>query len=322
MAHPIPVVPYDPEVAGPLAQMVSLMPDEVTVEMLPMLRTASRYPATHPGLQDGTILAAEYSAVAADGHQIVLTSYRRADHQPGSPGVYWIHGGGLIAGDRFTGIDLALAWLDRWDLVVATVEYRLAPEFPYPTPFEDCYRGLEWFAGQADMLGFDPARLAVGGASAGGNLAAAVTLAARDRRGPAIAAQLLMSPMLDDRNVTVSSHQYTAKSSWSRSSNLLGWGCYLGEARGSADVPCYAAPARLTDFSGLPTTYLDGGTAEVFRDEIAAYAQGLWAAGTQAELHLWAGAIHGFSALAPAARVSRQATEAVGGWLRRALDLA
>jgi acetyl esterase/lipase len=317
MAQTVTPVPYDPEVLPALQALQALLPDVVTLEVITAMREGSSFPQSNPLLEDGTVVASEHTVTSEDGHEIVLTRYARADHQHGPGAVYWIHGGGLIVGDRFSGIDIPITWVAHWDLVVVTVEYRLAPEFRYPVPLEDCYRGLEWFAERAEEFGFDTERLVVAGGSAGGNLAAAVTLAARDRQGPAIMGQLLLCPMLDDRNETVSSWQYTGKTTWSRESNLIGWNSYLGEARGSADVPYLAAPARLTDFSGLPTTFLDAGSAEVFRDEIVAYATGLWAAGIQAELHIWAGGFHGFAGFAPQAAITQQSSAARDGWLQR-----
>jgi acetyl esterase/lipase len=204
-------------------------------------------------------------------------------------------------------------------MAVVSVEYRLAPETPHPGPVEDCYAGLAWTAAHAAELGIDPDRIIVGGASAGGGLSAAVALLARDRGGPALAGQLLMCPMLDDRNDTLSSLQMTGLGIWDHAANDLGWTALLGDAKGGPDVSPYAAPARATDLSGLPPAYIDVGSAETFRDEDVAYATRIWQAGGIAELHVWPGGFHGFTVMVPDAAISRAAVAAPGAWLRRLL---
>jgi acetyl esterase/lipase len=169
------------------------------------------------------------------------------------------------------------------------------------------------------MLGIDPDRILVVGGSAGGGLAAATSILARDRNGPSIRAQILLCPMLDDRNQSVSSHQYVGVGVWDRLNNEVGWTALLGEARGGPAVPPCAAPARLDDFSGLPEAFIDVGSAEVFRDEAVAYASRLWEAGVQAELHVWAGGFHGFTGSVPGAEISREALAAQRSWLKRVL---
>jgi acetyl esterase/lipase len=195
----------------------------------------------------------------------------------------------MIFPDRWVGLPKVLDWVTDLDAVLVSVEYRVAPEDPYPAPLDDCYAGLLWMAAQATELGYDPARLAIAGASAGGGLAAGVTLRARDSSGPALAAQVLIYPMLDDRNETTSSYQFDGFGPWNRASNDTGWDAYLGDRRRSAGVPGYAAPARATDLSGLPPTFIDVGSAEVFRDEDVAYASRIWADGGSCELHVWPG---------------------------------
>ena len=203
--------------------------------------------------------------------------------------------------------------------VVVSVEYRLAPEHPHPAPVEDCYAGLVWTAKNAAELGIDPDRLAVGGLSAGGGLAAGTVLLARDRGGPALAFQLLVCPMLDDRNVTPSSHEFAEAVVWNRAANLFGWTALLGDAAGTDEVSPYAAPARATDLSGLPPAYIDVGELEVFRDECVDYAQRLVQAGVSTEFHLYPGAFHGFDGMIPDAEISRRAAAERVVALRRAL---
>jgi acetyl esterase/lipase len=204
-------------------------------------------------------------------------------------------------------------------MVVVSTEYRLAPEHPHPAPVEDCFAALQWLAEQATQLGADPSRLVVAGASAGGGLAAAVALMARDRGGPALAAQVLIYPMLDDRAQTPSSTELDGEGIWDHTSNATGWGALLGDAAGGPDVSPYAAPARAESLAGLPTTYLDVATVETFRDEVVEYASRIWQEGGAAELHVWPGGFHGFEVAVPTARLSRAAKDARESWLRRTL---
>ena len=209
----------------------------------------------------------------------------------------------------------------RLTLAVVSVEYRLAPETPHPGPVEDCYAGLVWTAAHAAELGIDPARLIVGGGSAGGGLAAAVALLARDRGGPALAGQLLICPMLDDRNDTPSSRQMAGLGVWDRAANEVGWTALLGDARGG---PRRLAVRRAGP-GGRPVrpaaAFIDVGSAETFRDEDVAYATRIWQAGGAAELHVWPGGFHGFDGLAPQARISQEARAARVRWLHRLLDV-
>ncbi|WP_370591495.1 alpha/beta hydrolase fold domain-containing protein [Saccharopolyspora montiporae] len=204
--------------------------------------------------------------------------------------------------------------------MAVTVEYRLAPEFPDPYPVEDCYAGLQWTAEHAAELGIDADNLIIAGASAGGGLAAGTALLARDRNGPALAGQVLICPMLDDRDWTVSTAQYENVGLWGRESNRTGWDALLGDRRGTDEVSVYAAPARATDLSGLPPAFIDCGSAELFRDEDVAYATALWHSGVQAELHVWPGGYHGFDMLAPNSGIARAAIDARKGWVGRTLD--
>lgn len=201
------------------------------------------------------------------------------------------------------------------DAICISIEYRLAPEHAFPIAVEDCYAGLLWTSSHATELGIDSTRIMVGGISAGGLLAATIVLLCRDRKGPALHAQLLVCPASDDRLVTVSSHQYLDAADFIPRVTLEHmWKSSLGST-GSEIVP----PARTADVSGLPTTYLDVGSAESLRDETVAYASRLWAAGVQAELHVWAGGFHGFDIFVPEAKVAQAARAAKVDWVKRVL---
>ncbi|PZT77573.1 MULTISPECIES: alpha/beta hydrolase [unclassified Streptomyces] len=239
------------------------------------------------------------------------------------PALYNIHGGGMISGHRHQDTPRLVDLVDALGVVAVNVEYRLAPEHPDPAPVEDCYAGLRWMTEYADELGIDPGRVVVMGGSAGGGLAAGVALLARDRQGPRLAGQLLLCPMLDDTNSTVSSHQYTERGTWRRPMNILAWQALLGDDAGdpAAPVSPYAAPTRATDLSNLPPAFVEVGAAELFRDEDVNYASRIWAAGGHAELHVWQGAFHGFDVFAPDHEATRAALASRRSWLRRVLGL-
>jgi acetyl esterase/lipase len=310
---------FDPELAQALASL-GAAPSTIRPEMLPAIRRAM--PPTDPArvIGDQPVVYTDRTIPGPPGApSLTVSVIERPDRAPGGPAVYHIHGGGMILGDRWFGLGPALNWVTGLDAVLVTVEYRLAPEHPYPAPLDDCYAGLRWTAAASGELGYDPGRLVLAGASAGGGLAAGVALRARDQGGPALAAQVLSYPMLDDRNETVSSHQFDGFGRWDRGSNETGWAAYLGGRRSSGQVPPYAAPARAADLSGLPPTFIDAGSAEVFRDEDVAFASRIWAAGGDCELHVWPGGCHAFDLHAPGSRLAREMVAARAAWLRRKL---
>ncbi|MFI6981819.1 alpha/beta hydrolase [Embleya sp. NPDC050154] len=311
----------DPELRVLLSDMPLM--SELNPELLAQLR---QYPSTpvESLLADRWVDRREVTVPAKDGTAIPLSVFTPggADRTTAAPCVYWIHGGGMVMGDRFSQIDIPLEWLDEFGAVVVSVDYRLAPEATGTVPVDDCYQGLLWVAEHAEELGVDPARIIVAGASAGGGLAAGVTLLARDLGTPAIAAQILTCPMLDHRNTSTSSRQYSGGPGvWTRAMNDFGWRCVLGDLTDD-DVPAYVSPSLADDLSNLPTTYIDTGSAEVFRDEDTDYATRIWAAGGQAELHVWAGGFHGFDALYPQAHISATARRTRTDWLARLLHAA
>ncbi|MCU1529287.1 MAG: lipase [Frondihabitans sp.] len=309
--------PYDPELQAAL-ELMPAMP-AITTEMLPAARASLVAPPIESVIADRPITYTDYVVPGYDGGEIVVSVLKRADHtRADGAAVFFIHGGGMIVGDRWIGAEALVNWVEKYDVVAATVEYRLAPEFPDPVPVEDCYAGLTWFAEHSDALGFRSSRILITGGSAGGGLAAGVGLLARDRSGPHLAAQVLDCPMLDDRDETLSTRQFSGIGIWDREANVFGWSSLLGDRVATDAVSIYAAPARATDLGGLPPTFLDVGSAEVFRDETIAYAQKIWAAGGQAELHVWAGGFHGYEVVTTAA-VSRTTLETREAWVSRYL---
>jgi acetyl esterase/lipase len=240
------------------------------------------------------------------GTDVRVRVYRPNDQPRTLPALYWIHGGGYVMGDIEQDDRLMKQLVNRIGCVAVSVEYRLAPEHPFPAPVEDCYAGLQWLSRHAAELGVEPSRVAIGGASGGGGLAAGLALLARDRGEVPVAFQLLVYPMIDDRNVTPASYAITDPRIWNRESNRLGWKAYLGREGGGPDVSPYAAAARATDLTNLPPAYIPVGALDLFVDENIEYAQRLVQAGVPTELHVYPGAFHGFDLFAPSARVSKQ----------------
>jgi acetyl esterase/lipase len=314
------VVPFDPELGAALSAIGQQLPPSLTPEMIPLMRQGGALaPISDDQLRrDGRFVVEERAVPGADGDPDISLLICRPTTPAGALGcVYHTHGGGMILGDNRTGVLEMLDWAEQFNLVVVSVEYRLAPETPHPGPVEDCYAGLVWTAKNAAELGFDPSRLIIAGASAGGGLAAALALMARDRGGPALLGQMLIYPMIDDRNDTPSSAQMAGLGIWDRTSNATGWSALLGDAAGGPDVSPYAAPARATDLSNLPPAFIDVGSAETFRDEDVSYASRIWQAGGRAELHVWPGAFHGFDSMVPSAAISQEARDARVRWLNR-----
>lgn len=219
--------------------------------------------------------------------------YEPADRARPSGALVWIHGGGMIMGRP----EQANAWCSAiaadLGVLVVSVDYRLAPEHPFPAGLSDCYTALTWLRDQADDLGVDPARIAVGGDSAGGGLSASLCQLSRDRGGPAICFQLLNYPMLDDRTVLRADHAGRGAFIWTPESNRFGWTSYLGRTPSLDEAPPHAAPARTTDLAGLPPAWIGVGDLDLFYEEDLDYAERLEAAGVACDLHVEPGMYHG-----------------------------
>lgn len=320
-----PPPPFDPELAIALVDVHRHMaPDEWTADAIPALRArgAAVPPPSNDELScDGAFTVVDRVVPGPPGApEISLLICRPAKDGAAVPAIYLIHGGGMVSGHNRHKVPQFLDLGSDIGFAVVSVEYRLAPETPHPGPVDDCYAGLTWLAAHHDAVGIDPDRIVVAGASAGGGLAAGVALLTRDLGGPKLLGQMLMCPMIDDRNESLSAHQMAGLGLFDRSSSEAGWTALLGSARGGADVSPYAAASRATDLAGLAPAFVDVGSAETFRDEAVDYASRIWAAGGVAELHVWAGAFHGFDGVVPEARVSRDAWAARRAWLRRVLQ--
>lgn len=218
------------------------------------------------------------------------------------PAVLWIHGGGYVIGEAAQDDRICRELAERLGAVVASVDYRLAPEHPFPTPLDDCESALRWLAARPDV---DPTRVAVSGASAGGGLAAALAQRVRDRGEVALAFQSLVYPMLDDRTVLRTGIDERSFRLWDQRSNRFGWASYLGVEPGSDAIPPGSVPARCADLAGLAPAWIGIGTLDLFFEEDTAYAERLRTSGVPCELDVVDGAFHGFDSVLPKAGVSR-----------------
>jgi acetyl esterase/lipase len=307
---PAPVHLLDPEVAAAVAAFaMPVLSDEVVVA----LRGATAPP---PPLSD----VVERTDRMVPGDPPVRVRVHRAKDAEGAlPCVLSIHGGGYVFGSCEMDDPAFDRWCPTLGVVGVSVDYRLAPETPYPGPIEDCYAALRWTFAHAEELGIDPSRIGVRGVSAGGGLAAALALLVQQRGELQLAFQLLDCPMIDDRQVTASS-RLDGLPMWSHEANTYGWRSYLGALHGTDDVPCTAAPARATaeDLAGLPPAFVSVGAIDGFLDEDVDYALRLNHAGVPTELHVYPHGCHGYQA-APASAVARQSAADQEAWLRRVL---
>lgn len=285
----------DPELLAGL----ELYPEQtLSAESLPTLRrqdavTRAFAPAADPAL-------ARVATHRAGEIEVRVFTPLGDDEGVIHPALLHLHGGGYVLGSAF-GNDAAQAALAaELACVIASVEYRLAPEFPHPTPVEDAYAALKWLHDEAASLQVDRSRIAVGGESAGGGLAAALALLARDRGEVPLVFQHLIYPMLDDRTVTAELHPFAGEFRWTPAQNRFAWTALLGQEPGGADISPYAAAARAEDLSGLPPAFISVGALDLFIDEDIEYARRLIRAGVPTELHVFPGAFHGFDAVASA----------------------
>jgi acetyl esterase/lipase len=285
---------------APDLRLARFLPRGVTPDRrrLRLVRAATRLSTSRPGTR-----AAELPVAPG----VTVRLHRPATLSTPAPALLWVHGGGLVSGNARMDERFCARVRDELGVVVASVEYRLAPEHPFPAPLEDCWAALTWLAAQPEV---DPDRVAIGGASAGGNLAAALAIAARDRGGVHPVFQLLVYPMLDDRTTLRTDVDERLLRLWDQRSNRFGWGSYLGASVGTDAVSPLAAPARSTDLAGLAPAWVGVGTLDLFHDEDVAYAHRLREAGVDCALDVVPGAYHGFDAAEAWAPVARAFTDA------------
>jgi len=254
--------------------------------------------------------------------EILVKIYEPAERTGAKlPAMLWIHGGGYVMGHPDMDDVLCERFVQAAKCVVVSVDYRLAPEHPYPAAIDDCYAGLTWMTDEAELLGIDLDRIAIAGASGGGGLTAALALIARDKGGPALIFQMPLYPMIDDRNITASSHEITAdNATWNRTNNLSAWNMYLGDRNEDSEVSPHAVPARAESLAGLPPTYTCIGQLDLFRDETIEYVARLAQAGVDVEFHLYPGTFHSFEMIVPQAEVSKRASHSYVDAIARALN--
>lgn len=315
MASSFDMASVDPELRGPARFMRFLSaPDrsEADLRRRSWFGALARYRPAPRGLR-----TEERRIPRADGSSLRVRIYRaEAPGDPG-PGILWLHGGGYVLGAPEQDGASYLRLVGATGGVVVAPAYRLGPEAPYPAALDDAYTALRWLQAHAADLGVRPDQLAVAGNSAGGGLAAAVTLLARDRGEVAVAFQMPLYPMLDDRCSTPSARENAAPV-WDAVTNRNAWRVYLGPLAGADEVPAYAAPARASDLAGLPPTFTYVGDLEPFHDEVVAWADALRAAGVDVTCEVFPGCYHGFDVVAPKAAVSRRALLAQEAWFRMA----
>jgi acetyl esterase/lipase len=308
---------FDPEIAA----VVAHLPDLPINDPLAIRASLSEMIAQFPPPDTTGVHIEDRQIPGRAGDPAVSIRIYRPELRSAPAAVYNVHGGGFIAGDLETEHAFNVILARELGIVVVSVDYRLAPETPFPGGLEDVYSGLTWMTAHSDELGIDPERIAIQGTSAGGGLCAALALLARDRGGPRIAFQFLSVPELDDRLITASMTDFTDTPLWSRPRAILSWDCYLGTGRaGTDDVPIYAAPARATDLAGLPPAYVSVMHFDPLRDEGVAYALAMIAAGVSVELHLFPGTFHGSVLIQDATVSKREAAEKLTV-LRHALAL-
>ncbi|GLV23487.1 esterase [Sphingobium sp. TomMM35A] len=309
----------DPSLLAGLDFMPSF---ELTAESLPAIRAGmEQMSAAVPEPEGSGVEWREERIAALGGHELAVRIYRPSDAEGVLPAVVHIHGGGYVMGsvatNHLSNIELARSA----SALIVSVDYRLAPETVAPGAVEDCYVALQWLHDNAEQLGIDRTRIAVRGESAGGGLAAALALLARDRGGPVIAHQNLIYPMLDDRTCITRLPAHLGAFVWTPQANAFGWRSLLGQEPGSADISPYAAPARAEDLAGLPPAFICVGALDLFLVEDMDYARRLIEAGVAAELHVYPGAYHGFDVLPDAPPVLQMKRDAVAA-LRKALHPA
>jgi triacylglycerol lipase len=297
--------------------LIDLLPNnQFTREDLPAIRIESENRFAFIGAPP---IAPEVKVIAGEGGPLEVYWYDPAPGETGRPVLLHIHGGGMVIGSAKSMQQAPSGMAAALGIPVASVEYRLAPDHPFPAPQRDCYTALTWLAAHADELGVDAARIGITGESAGGGLAAATALMARDLGGPALAAQFLTYPMLDHRTGSGDcpyGNPITGEFVWTRLHNQFGWECLRGDYGADDAHKGWFSPALADDLSGLPPTWIGTGSLDLFLDEDLDYALRLVKAGVPVELHSYPGAIHAFNAIAEAPTAKAFTRDLLGAMAR------
>lgn len=297
--------------------LIDLLPDNAfTRETLPAIRAESENRFAFVGAPP---IAPEIKVIEGDGGPLEVYWYDPAPGTSGRAALLHIHGGGMVIGSARSMQQAPSGMAAALGIPVASVEYRLAPDHPFPAPQNDCYAALKWLATHADELGVDASRIGITGESAGGGLAAATALMARDLGGPALAAQFLTYPMLDHRTGSPDcpyGNPMTGEFVWTRLHNRFGWECLQGDYAADDDRKGWFSPALAEDLSGLPPTWIGTGSLDLFLDEDLDYALRLVKAGVPVELHSYPGAIHAFNAIAEATTAKAFTRDLLGAMAR------
>jgi len=297
---------YDlsPYVDKDLAAGLEAVPEwSLSVESLPYLRQYKKTEAM--SAPSGFAIDNYKIPCSGQDHQVPVRVYCPDGLDKNAPALIFIHGGGFVMGDVSSRDLMCLGLAHHGQCAVVSVGYRLAPEHPFPSAFDDCFAVLEWLAQNPVEADLFPAKIAVFGISAGGGLAAALALKSRDQKGPALEHQFLIIPDVDDRLITVSSHRIHDARVWDRNTAEISWKMYLGDSY-NGDVSPYAAPARATDLTGLPPATVLVEDFDILRDEGVDYANRLNDAGVRTELHVYPGTFHGHFGMVPEAAVSQR----------------
>jgi acetyl esterase/lipase len=316
----------DPHLVAPLSGLLEAFGGNFNIRDIPATRKQVAGMIAAVKAEAPPIEGVDAEDRRVPGHEgdpeVLIRIYRPTEAVTSLPAVLWFHGGGFVLGDIELDDLMCRQLAKDVQSVVVGVEYRLAPENPYPAALHDAYAALRWVAQHAGEIGVDPAHLAVAGASAGANIAAGLTLLARDEGQVHVSFQLLIYPTIDDNTVVQADENKPDALFWTRENHLLSWTAYLGERLGQPNLPAYAAPIRAADLNGLPPTYMAVGDIDLLLEEDLEYARRLIASHVPTELHVYPGAFHAFDAFAPMAPVSQRFLSERNDALRRALKSA
>jgi len=319
----MPALQLDPELVAPLAawkeatgggiDLHDIARTRKTMEAFAEMMAASAKPRDDVSTQDLWV------AGPVGAPEVFVRIYTPVERIPELPALVWLHGGGHVLGSVAQDDLIARRLCAVGECVVVSVDYRLAPEHPFPAGLEDAHAALVWLAANAREFGVDSERIAVGGASAGGGLAAGLAQLARDRAQVAVSFQMLIYPMLDNLTTAAEDVEHPDTHVWTRENNRMAWRAYLGETAMNSPISPYAAPARAEDLSGLPPAYIPVGDMDLFLHENISYAERLMSAGVRAELRVYPGGFHGFNGFAPGAAISKRFNVDRDAVLRRML---